>query len=88
MAYLAQGVINPAAVATLLDQPGGFHQLEVAADVGLRFAEGVAKLADTKAAGGQEQAAGRAKTKAFAEGGKEVAALRCCHFHIFQYMNM
>ena len=88
MAYIAQCIVNPTAVAPLLDQPGRFHQFEVAADVRLGFAKSIAEFTDAQAALREEQATGGAESDAFAECSKEIAALVGGHFHIFKYMNI
>jgi len=57
MILLAQRVVGPAPLATLRDEAGFFEKLQLAADVGLRFAQNVHQLADAEAVGRHQQAA-------------------------------
>lgn len=71
IAGIGETVVDPAAFAALLDQPGVLQDFEIAADVGLGFRERVHELANTQAVVSRGQETTREpETAAFAERGE------------------
>ena len=99
MLGILQSHIDPAPFASLFDQVGGFHQLQVATDVGLRNLERVYQglrnlervyqLADAQPPFYRGQATGQAQAERIAEGREELlrmGQIAHSYIHIFEYV--
>src|SRR5207247_2359141 len=92
MLLLAQGVVDPAPLAPLLDEAGVLEQPQLATDVGLRLAQGVDELTHAQAVRLGHKAAADAQADAVAqrrEGAIEVGRREgYCHILKLEYGNM
>jgi len=86
MILLAQRVVGPAPLATLRDEAGFFEKLQLAADVGLRFAQNVHQLADAEAVGRHQQAATDPQAYAVTQRGE--GTFNRDHILKVEYVNM
>src|SRR2546425_1670782 len=92
MLLLAQGVVDPAPLAPLLDEAGFLEQPQLAADVGLRLAQDVDELTDAETVRLGHEAASDAEADAIAQGREGAIEVGCreghCHILRLEYVHM